>query len=275
MPNVRSKPTYQFIRYDIRPSSGLTNDESDYISNAIVKLQNHANVQEVCLAFELPGSQLNPRGTGSHAHIGIRFKSAVRTDKVPVFKVAAYAKERKWSHHAVKVVTSELWSDSQFWKMGYIQKDGEYTGHCRDYSMFWYDHSRIMRQQKVRTNAITCNTMEDEVINWWLGNYTKIIRDLKKVSPNRDTISFIDVLAHLLCTTKCSFKLTRVINYRAFYATCTLAHFDECRDRLNVVSEFDGSATLVDIREKYPVGGLHSWAVPPNLPLGGLGKEKN
>lgn len=268
MPNVKCKPKYQFIRYDIRPTSGLTNDESDYLASAVVKLQDHDNIAEVCLAFELPSSQLDPRGTGSHAHLGIRFKRPVRTDKVPILRMSAYAKERKWSSHAIKIVTSELWSDSQFWKMGYIQKDGETIGKCRDYSLFWYDHTRIMRQQKVRTNAITCNTLEDEVINWWLGNYHKIIRDLKTCFPNRETIGFIHVLAHLLCTTRCSFKMTRVLNHRAFYATCTLDHIQEVVEKLNHVSDLDGPASVIDIREKYPVGGLHSWAVPQDLPQG-------
>jgi len=266
--NVKIKPTYQFIRYDIRPSSGLTNDESDYLDACVSKLQAHPNVAEVAIAFELPAGQQDPRGTGKHAHIGIRFHRPVRTDKVPILKVSAYAKECGWSFHAVKVVTSELWSNSQYWKMGYIQKDGEAHGKVRDYSMFWYDHERVMRQQKVRVNSIICNTLEDEVINWWLGNYDKIRKDLKKIRPCKDRISFIDVLAHLLCTTKCAFKLTRNVNNRAFYASCTLKYFDECRDTLSKTGEYDQAMTEIDIREKYPVGGLHSWAVPSVVPPG-------
>lgn len=266
MRNGKSKPTYQFIRYDVRPSAGLTNDESDYLANCVAKLQNLEFVSEICLAFELPSSQDVPRGTGLHAHLGIVFKRARRTDKVPILDMAKYRKEKGWSHHAVKTVKAELWRPSEYWKMGYVQKDGEWDGHCRDYSMSWYDHTRVMRQQKVRTTAITCSVFADEVVNWWLGNYTKIIRDLKKINPCRTTINYIHVLAHMICTTKCDLKMTRVINHRAFYATATLKCFQEVCDKLNYVSDLAGPAELLDIREKYPVGGLHSWAVPPDLP---------
>lgn len=276
MPVKKAKPTYQFIRYDIRPSSGLTNDESEYLTNCALKLENHDNVAEVCIAFELPASQSEPRGTGLHCHFGIHFKTAVRTDKVPILKLASYAKMQKWSCHAVKIVTSELWTPTQYWKMGYIQKDGEAIGKCKDYSLHWFDHVRIMRQQKVRTTAITCNVLEDEIVNWWLGMYHRIIPDLKKINVER--ITGMHVLAHMICTSRCAFKLTRNMKHRMFYMTATLQDYHEVVRCLSHSSDFDYQVVLPEMKEKYPVGGLHSWAVPPRVPPTEVGenpKEKN
>ena len=36
MSKQKSKPTYESIRYDIRPSSGLTDVESDYLNTVAV-----------------------------------------------------------------------------------------------------------------------------------------------------------------------------------------------------------------------------------------------
>lgn len=268
MPNVKCKPSYQFIRYDIRPRAGLTNDESDYLAVCVAKLQALEFVREICLAFELPSSQDVPKGIHLHAHIGIVFTRARRTDKVPILDIAKYSKQKNWSRHAVKTVKAEKWSPASFWLMGYIQKDGEWSGHCRDYSTCWYTHSRVMLQEKTRVCQITCSTFGDEVANWWLGNYAKIIRDIKKALPNRQIITAVHVLAHLLCSTRCDYRMVRKTELRAFFMSCTMKYYSECVDLLLTKSDWDPHVVEVDIREKYPVGGLHTWAVPLDLPPG-------
>lgn len=167
----KPKPVYEFIRYDIRPPSGLTDVESDYITKCVNSLESHSNVAEVLCAFELPSSQRCKRSTGKHCHLGIRFKKGVRTDKVPIFKVGRVSLTK----HSVKVCTAELFTVGEYWKMGYIQKDGQHFGKSKDYHPWWLEHQRCIKSKVVRQPDMTCGSILNDVINWWYQEH-KFIR---------------------------------------------------------------------------------------------------
>ena len=167
---MKVKPVYELIRYDIRPPSGLTDVESDYIIKCANRLESHANVKEVCYCFELPSSQRLKRSTGKHCHFGIRFEKGVRTDKVPIFRVGKLSATK----HAVKVCTSEYFTVGEYWKMGYIQKDGQSHGKCKNYHPYWVEHERCIKSKIVRQPDLTCGSILNDVINWWYQEHENI-----------------------------------------------------------------------------------------------------
>lgn len=175
------KPKYEFIRYDIRPPSGLTDVESDYLVKCVDQLQTHKNVTGVRFAFELPGAAYPKRSTGKHGHLGIWRKGGFRTDKIPIINMAKYAKSRGWPKHAIKVVTSELFTPGEYWKCGYIEKDGQSIGNIRPMLEFWHDHERALKSTVVRPPDMTCGSIVGDVVNWWYQNHEYIKRTHAKL----------------------------------------------------------------------------------------------
>ena len=174
MSKKKSKPTYESIRYDIRPSSGLTDVESDYLNSCVNKLENHPNCAEVGIAYELSTAHNKSRSTSKHAHIFTRWKTAIRSDKMPILQMPKYIKERQWSNKAVMTVVTEKWSPSHFWKAGYVQKEGAAQGNMKNYVDFWLEHERLMQAKKVRVPLLTSKTDADELINFWYSSHLLI-----------------------------------------------------------------------------------------------------
>ena len=168
------KPTYEFIRFDIRPSSGLTDVESDYLVKCVDRLQGHKNVKGVRFAFELPGAAYPKRSTGKHGHLGLWFERGVRTDKIPIINIPKYAKQRGWAKQAVKVVTAEKFTVGEYWKCGYIEKDGQSIGNIRPMIKFWNDHERALKSTVYRPPDMTCGSIVSDVVNWWYQNHAMI-----------------------------------------------------------------------------------------------------
>lgn len=169
MPCPKSKPTYEFIRYDIRPPSGLTDVESDYLVKCVDRLQSHKLVKGIRFAFELPGSQRIKRSTGKHCHLGIWFGKPIRTDKVPI-----NLKQFHWPKHAIKVTTSERFTVGEYWKAGYIEKDGQSIGNLRPMLKFWLEHERALKSTIIRCPDMTCGSFINDVVNWWYQNHVLI-----------------------------------------------------------------------------------------------------
>lgn len=192
MPSKLVKPTYEFIRYDIRPSSGLTDVESDYLVSCVDKLQTHSAVKGVRFAFELPGAAYPKRATGKHAHLGIWCKGGVRTDKVPVINMAAYAKSRGWHKHAIKVVTAEKFTVGEYWKCGYIEKDGQSIGNIKPMVQFWYDHERAIKSTVYRPVDMTCGSVLGDVVNWWYQNSQCIIDKHRELMGKPNALGVIE-----------------------------------------------------------------------------------
>jgi hypothetical protein len=174
MPTKIVKPIYESIRYDIRPSSGLTDVESDYLNSCVSKLQNHPNCAEVGIAFEMSTAHPNPRSTTKHAHIFTRWKTGIRSDKMPILQMAKYIKQRQWSNKAVMTVTTANWTPAHYWKAGYIQKEGASVGNMRNYVEFWNEHERLMKAKKVRVPLLSSKTDADELVNFWYASHTLI-----------------------------------------------------------------------------------------------------
>lgn len=168
------KPKYESIRYDIRPSSGLTDVESNYLNSCVNKLENHPNCAEVGIAYEMSTAYNKPRSTSKHAHIFTRWKQAIRIDKMPILKMPKYSKERGWSKSAVMIVATEKWSPAHFWKAGYIQKEGAAVGNMKNYVEFWLEHDRLMRAKKVRIPQLNAKTDADELVNFWYSSHELI-----------------------------------------------------------------------------------------------------
>lgn len=177
MSKKKVKPTYESIRYDIRPSSGLTDVESDYLNSCINKLENHPNCAEVGIAYEMSTAYYKSRNTSKHAHIFTRWKTPIRSDKMPILKMPEYIKQRKWSNKAVMTVVTEQWSPAHYWKAGYIQKEGAAVGNMKNYIEFWLEHERLMTAKKVRQPQMTAKTDVDEIVNFWYSSHELIRRN--------------------------------------------------------------------------------------------------
>ena len=185
---TKSKPHYEFIRYDIRPPLGLTDVESDYITKCTHSLENHPNVQEVQCCFELPSSMRLKRSTGKHAHLGIRFKKGVRTDKVPIIKINRLTITSK----SVKLVTAEKFTVGEYWKMGYIQKDGQSFGKCRNYHKHWVEHERCLKSTIVRQPDMTCGSILNDVVNWWYQEHENIKKKHTELKGRKNALGIVE-----------------------------------------------------------------------------------
>ena len=191
MPTKIVKPTYESIRYDIRPSSGLTDVESDYLNRCVSKLENHPNCAEVGIAFEMSTANPNPRSTTKHAHIFTRWKTPIRSDKMPILQMAKYIKQREWGPKAVHTVATDKWSPAHYWKAGYIQKEGAPVGNMRNYVEFWNEHERLMKAKKVRVPCLSSKTDADELVNFWYASHTLIKSNHKKYMGVKDAMNVI------------------------------------------------------------------------------------
>jgi len=220
MPKI--KPVYEFIRYDIRPPSGLTDVESDYIVNCVNLLENHSNVQEVQACFELPSSQRIKRSTGRHCHIGIRFKKPIRTDKVPVFRIGKLSTTKQ----SVKMCTAELFTVGEFWKMGYIEKDGEAFGKSKSYHKWWLEHERALKCEVYRQPDMTCGSIVNDVINWWYQNHIIIKKKHKELLGVKNALGIVavepldirHVYAHYIISVHPNVRLSKRIARRLWLA---------------------------------------------------------
>lgn len=225
----KTKPNYEFIRYDIRPSSGLTDVESDYIIKCVNDLENHPNVQEVQACFELPSAQSRKRSSGKHCHLGIRFKKAIRTDKVPIFKISRLITSKQ----SVKTCTSELYTVGEYWKMGYIEKDGQHFGRCKAYHQWWLEHERAIKCKVRRAPDMTCGTIVNDVVNWWYQSHVLIKKKHDELTAKPTTfgvqkipVDIRHVYAHYVITFHPNVRMNNRISRRLWLAQTTWSDYE-------------------------------------------------